>query len=211
MSDHLLAFKNVGFQYDEQTGAVINDLSFSVAKGDRLALKAESGGGKTTVFRLILGFEQPDEGTIRYQGTPLDANVIHQLRKQTAWLPQDLNLGAGPVQELIQFPFTFNANTGSVPRQSTIARVFEQLGLAKSLLQKNVADLSTGQRQRAGIALCWLLNKPLMLLDEPTSALDTRSKERVANLLLGDSDRTIISTSHDPWWVDRCKRVVELH
>jgi ABC-type bacteriocin/lantibiotic exporter with double-glycine peptidase domain len=71
-------------------------------------------------------------------------------------------------------------------------------------------DLSTGQRQRVGLAICHFLDKPLLLLDEPTSALDLVSKRKVADLLI-NPDRTIISTSHDPFWVDLADNVIELN
>lgn len=174
-------------------------------------IKGESGSGKTTLFRLMLGFEQPDDGNILYKNKSLDLDTIKKLRKESSWLPQDLNLGSGKVRELIQFPFDFKANNGARPSQEALITVFEQLGLEASLLENPFADLSTGQRQRAGIALCYLLKKKLIFLDEPTSALDRESKKKVADLLFKDKDRTIISTSHDPFWVDQCNNIVELN
>jgi ABC-type lipoprotein export system ATPase subunit len=84
------------------------------------------------------------------------------------------------------------------------------LGLSSSLLPKPFRELSTGQRQRVGLVLCHLLDRPLMLLDEPTSALDEDSKQKAIDLLFADNGRTIISTTHDPFWLKRCDKIIEL-
>lgn len=210
MPDELVTFREVTFTYNGEPKPIIEQCSFSAVVGDRVALQGESGTGKTTLFRLLLGFVIPDEGEILFHGRALDDAAIQQIRKETAWLPQDLNLGSGKVQELVRFPFEFEANRSVSPDEDKIARTFDLLGLDFSLLQNDFSDLSTGQRQRVGVAICHLLDKPLLLLDEPTSALDSTSKQKVADLLLSNPDRTIISTSHDPWWLERCKKVVTL-
>ncbi len=202
--------ENVTFNYESESTPVIQDCSFQVNEGEKVALKGESGSGKTTIFRLLLGFEQPDAGEIRYKNDILNDETVQQLRRQCAWLPQDLDLGTGIVKSLIQFPFQFNTNATFEPSDNTLRATFNSLGLDESLLDKEFSDLSTGQRQRVGIALCHLLDKPVLLLDEPTSALDAASKEKVANLLLSESSKTVISTSHDPWWLDRCDSVIDL-
>lgn len=210
MSDEIVTFREVTFTYNGEPKPVIEQCSFRAVAGDRVALQGESGTGKTTLFRLLLGFVTPDEGEILFQGRALDDAAIQQIRKETAWLPQDLNLGSGKVQELVRFPFGFEANRSVSPDDDKIAQTFDTLGLDFSLLQNDFSDLSTGQRQRVGVAICHLLDKPLLLLDEPTSALDSASKQKVADLLLSNPERTIISTSHDPWWLERCEKVVTL-
>jgi ABC-type bacteriocin/lantibiotic exporter with double-glycine peptidase domain len=210
MAADCIIFDNVSFTYQKESGTLVNSCSFELMKGDKLVIKGESGTGKTTIFRLIHGFEKPDEGKILYEGKELNLETIQQLRKKSAWLPQDLNLGSGRVKEVLSFPFEFSANQSSKPDEEKIKDTFEKLGLEASLLDKDFADLSTGQRQRAGIALSYLLDKPLLLLDEPTSALDRISKQKVIDLLFSDSNKTILSTSHDPYWIKKCDKVVEI-
>lgn len=200
--------QDVTFSYDEKE-IIFDGFSLDIRKGERLALKGESGSGKTTLFRLLLGFEHPQKGTILYKGEPYSTEIIRKLRKELAWLPQDLNLGSGTVQELLDFLFDFRANRSNKPEPERIRNTLQQLGLDGDSTQSKFSDLSTGQRQRVGLAFCHLLDKECLLLDEPTSALDRRSKQKVADLLLEDN-RTIISTSHDPWWLQRCNRIVEL-
>lgn len=209
MNDNaVISFDEVSFSYDNTI--ILDSFNFHIKRGEHIAIKGESGTGKTTLFRLLLGFEQPDGGKILFQGNPLDTTAIKQLRKETAWLPQDLNLGSGPTQEVLSFPFQFSANAGTAPDPKGIREVFVKLGLNPSLLENKFPELSTGQRQRVGIALCHLLNKPLILLDEPTSALDHASKQKVIDLLFDNSERTILSTSHDSYWIERCDKVIEL-
>jgi len=206
-----ISFNHISFAYSEEGPAIINDFSFELSYGDRMVIEGDSGMGKTTLFRLLLGFEQPDEGQIFYKNQPLDSKTIHQFRKETAWLPQDLNLGTGPVEGIIQFLFDFETNKATRPGKAKITDTFKKLGLQPALLEKNMAELSTGQRQRVGIAICHLLEKPLILLDEPTSALDQTSKKKVSKLIFDHPERTVLSVSHDPWWIDQCDSVIELN
>ncbi|MGD8748945.1 MAG: ATP-binding cassette domain-containing protein [Balneolaceae bacterium] len=184
--------------------AVLNDFSFEAPRGKHTILKGESGVGKSTILKMILGFYRPDTGAVR---TDLQEVNPQEIRRQSAWLPQDLDLGDGTVQEVMQKPFTFKINR--LTREIDFPAVLTLLGLSQDNMRKQFRDLSTGQRQRVGLAICYLLDKPLLLLDEPTAALDRASKQRVAELLL-DSDRTIISTSHDPFWVELGDNVIQL-
>lgn len=203
----LLEGRNIHFKYGKEV--IFNNFSFKLREGEKLVLKGESGSGKSTLFRLILGFEQPESGEFFYNGSSLKNGNLHSFRRETAWLPQDLNIGFGTVKEVIEYPFQFKSSSGEKPSENKINHLLNDLGLHSNILEKTFSDLSTGQRQRIGILICILMDKPLMLLDEPTSALDKDSKEKLADLLL-NSDRTILSTSHDPFWVERCDRIIEM-
>lgn len=204
----ILQGKNIRFSYPGET--IFDDFDFEIREGEKVVVKGESGSGKTTFFRLLLGFEIPDEGEILFKGNALGGDVLKELRTKSAWLPQDLNLGEGVVKEVVKYPFQFKKSGNSMPEEKEIKGIFTELGLEPETLDKTFSDLSTGQRQRVGLALCILLKKPVMLLDEPTSALDESSKEKAVNHLFSDSKRTIISTSHDPWWINKCSRIIDL-
>jgi len=203
----VLEGRNIYFTYGDEV--IFNDFSFDLKKGEKLVLKGESGSGKSTLFRLILGFEQPDRGSFIFNNSELTSKNIHAFRKKTSWLPQDLNVGTGSVKEVILYPFQLKANSTKQPTVDEISRKLIDLGLETDILEKTFSDLSTGQRQRIGILICLLLDKELLLLDEPTSALDKKSKEKLVDLLL-KTERTVLSTSHDPFWVKRCDRVIEM-
>jgi ABC-type bacteriocin/lantibiotic exporter with double-glycine peptidase domain len=203
----LLEGKKIDFKYGNEI--IFKDFSFELNEGEKLVLKGESGSGKSTLFRLILGFEHPDNGEFLYYGSILKNDNLKSFRKETAWLPQDLNIGNGSVKEVIEYPFQFKSSSVEKPDPTTIKNLLIDLRLESSILEKAFSDLSTGQRQRIGILICILMNKPLMLLDEPTSALDRESKSKLADMLL-NSEQTILSTSHDPFWVKRCDRIIEI-
>lgn len=199
-----ITFQEVSFGFGSEQ--VLNRFSFHAPAGTHTILRGESGSGKSTILQLILGFVQPQSGQIMVNRSPLSAREI---RKQTGWLPQDLNLGTGSVQKVIDQLFQFQANASGKPTRKHQLEVLQKLGLDPIPMDKQFRDLSTGQRQRVGLAICHLLNKPLLLLDEPTSSLDRTSKQKAATLLL-NNNCTVISTSHDPFWVNLADNVIDI-
>lgn len=210
INNPFIEFDGISFRYDKQQ-PVISNFSFTIGKGEKIAIQGDSGQGKSTLIRLILGFELPDSGKINLKGERIDSDSFSKIRTSTAWLPQDLNIGEGTVENIISRVFEFTFNRTQKPEPSTIEQSLEALGLPDSVNQKEFRDLSTGQRQRVGLALCHLLDRPLMLLDEPTSALDADSRQKSIDLLFADPDRTIISTTHDPFWIEQCDKTVTLN
>ena len=207
-SDTLFKLSDIRFSYDSEQ--LFDGLNLLINQREKVVIKGESGSGKTTLFRLLLGFETPDKGSISFKGSVYTDTIIRTMRKEVVWLPQDLNLGTGKTAELMDFIFEFQSNSQNKHSRPEIIDTLEALGLEAGTLASNFSELSTGQRQRIGLACCLLLNRKVILLDEPTSALDLESKRKVAELLL-NNDRTVISTSHDPWWVEKCDRVIELN
>ncbi|MDZ7805604.1 MAG: ABC transporter ATP-binding protein [Gracilimonas sp.] len=204
----IFSLTNIDFSYPSEN--IFEDFNLTIQPGEKIVIKGESGSGKTTLFRLLLGFETPDNGTISFKGSDYSMKITHRLRKEVTWLPQDLNLGSGKTSDLIDFIFEFQANKDDKPERPEIVETLEKMGLSGDTMESTFSDLSTGQRQRVGLATCFLLKRDVILLDEPTSALDLESKKKIAELLL-KNDRTVVSTSHDPWWVDRCDRVIDLN
>ena len=199
-----LSFHNVWFSFNDKT--VIEGMSFRIPSGKHTVLKGESGSGKSTILKLLLQFIEPGQGSITWNTDDQEKNI----RPKTAWLPQDLNIGKGTVRNVIEHPFEFAENNSNKPTDNDIESTLEELALNPEILDQQYSNLSTGQRQRVGIALCYLLNKSILLLDEPTSALDKASKERIPNLLLAHTNNTIVSTSHDPFWVAKADHIIEL-
>ncbi|WP_138431031.1 ABC transporter ATP-binding protein [Fodinibius saliphilus] len=198
-------FRNLTFSFGGEI--VLNNLSFTINAGSHTVLKGESGSGKSTILQLLLGFYTPDKGNITLNGGTLNPQEI---RKQTAWLPQDLDLGSNSVLNVMMKPFEFSCNHNKTNSEQHRFQTLHRLGLPADILDQAFRTLSTGQRQRVGLAICHLLDKPILLLDEPTSALDNSSKQKAANLLLSNRDKTIISTSHDPFWVEKADNIIEI-
>ncbi len=206
----MLTFSKIDFTYPGQTVPVLKDFSFTAETGDIVSLQGPSGSGKTTLFRLLLGFERTASGTIALDGRSLVNEELFQFRNRTAWLPQDLDLGEGALEEVFFYPLDFKNNKKKKPTKEKAFEIFEFLGLKDTQWDTEFRSLSTGQRQRIGIALCYFLDKEILLLDEPTSALDETSKEKVAELLFHEN-RMILSASHDPWWTLRCNKIVQIN
>lgn len=206
-----ISFDHITFGYDGESNTLFNDFSLSIEKGEKAAIKSDSGTGKTTLLRLLLGFERPDSGEILFDGKPISEDNFSTIRTSAAWLPQDLNIGDDTVEKVISDIFEFNHNSSLKPGKEQVQQTLSALGLPVSIAGKPFRDLSTGQRQRVGLALCHLLDRPLLLLDEPTSALDKTSKQNAIDLLFTNTNRTIISTTHDPFWLERCDKIIELN
>jgi len=202
----VLRFQNVHFSYGEES--ILTGQSFSVGQSNHMVIKAKSGGGKSTILKLILGFLKPGQGRIGlYEG---DKDKTAHIRSFTSWLPQDLNIGVGTVEDILNYPFQFAVNKSGMPGKEKHMEVLSRLDLSPDVYSKAFSDLSTGQRQRVGVALCYLLDKPLLLLDEPTASLDDANKQNVADLLL-NGNKTIISTSHDQFWLNQATEIFELN
>lgn len=185
---------------------VLEAFSCRIPEGKHTILQGESGSGKSTLLKLFLGFLKPAGGSIQFNS----GKSRREIRRNTAWLPQDLDLGSGTVEEVMRKPFRFATNQAKTAGRENYTETLTQMGLSEYDLDKPFRDLSTGQRQRVGLAICHLLDKPIMLLDEPTSALDRTSKRRAIDILLAHSNKTIVSTSHDPFWVEHADKIIEL-
>lgn len=201
-----LRCRDLAFGYNGED-LLFESFDLNLDPGERVALKGSSGIGKTTLFQLILGFLEPTSGEIFYRDKPWSQLI----RNETAWLPQELTLGEGNVREILLQPFEFRINREFKPDEKSIQQLLTDLNLETSLLNHSWSMLSTGQKQRMGMVSALLLNRQLFLLDEPTSALDDSSKSKLADRLFRDRAQTILSTSHDPWWLEQCDRIIDLN
>lgn len=205
-----LSVSHLNFRYSEDTPVILEDFSFEALSGEVVTLKGASGSGKSTFFRLLLGFEKTDSGRMSFDKKSLEGEGSIPFRNKVALLPQDLDMGEGSLKEVFYFPFSFKNNQAKKPTQPQAESVFQSLGLQKIPWKEDFKSLSTGQRQRIGIAICHFLDKDILLLDEPTSALDQSSKQKIKELLFR-KNKIIISASHDDWWINHSTKIVTLN
>ena len=135
-------------------------------------------------------------------------NSIDLIRKQIAWIPQELALPLEWVKDMIQLPFSLKANRATPFSEIQLFNCFEELGLERELYYKRVNEISGGQRQRMMIAVASMTNKPLIIVDEPTSALDSGSTERVLAFLRHQTRKgtAVLAVSHDMGFAKGCDR-----
>lgn len=204
----LIKFENIEIRFNGK--ALLKNLCFKVEEGEKVVLKGQSGSGKTSLLNVFTGFVRPASGEVTIDGSPLDKETIRQFRTKTAYLPQQLSFNSYKVQQFIEVPFYFGMNKKLLPDRGKILEYFNLFGLKPEILNSKMQDVSGGEKQRLALVSCLLLDRKILLLDEPTAALDKDSKKKVMDHLFCMKEITIISASHDPDWIDRCNKVINL-
>jgi ATP-binding cassette subfamily B protein len=177
-------FEQVSFRYPSRPEArVLDDLSFAVQPGQRVALVGPSGAGKSTVLSLILGFGEPAAGRILFDGREAREISLRAIRSQMAIVPQEVLLFGGTIRENVGYGKT-GATDDEIHEACRLANATEFIERLPEGMETMVGPrgvkLSGGQRQRIAIARAILANPRILLLDEATSALDSES-ERLVN------------------------------
>jgi peptide/nickel transport system ATP-binding protein len=182
----------------------VDDVSFTIRKGETLALVGESGCGKSTVARMIVGLYPPSRGRIVFDGADLSDPASAPLRRRMQMIFQDPYASLNPrwrVRAIVAEPIVAH---GLVPNRATLAaRVAElltQVGLATEDGDKFPHEFSGGQRQRISIARALSSNPEFLVCDEPTSALDVSVQAQILNLMKDLQDRlglTYLFISHN--------------
>ena len=176
----------------------------TIAPGTPVCLTGESGCGKTSLLRAVLGFVEVLSGTLEVDGSPITVSNVAAIRREAAYVPQEINPPIEWVRDMALLPYSLSANSQARFDEDSLFSIWEDLGLDKSLFTQRVGELSGGQRARIALASALSLDKKLILADEPTAALDADSSGRVARTLArhcGTRNCTMIVASHDPLMV----------
>ena len=194
------------------------NLSFQAEEGQLVGIAGESGSGKTSLLRAVLGFVPLQAGSIELCGIPLDENHADVLRREVAYVPQELQPPAASVAELLRLTHGLSLNRAGLERaaggeRAFYAPIFHELGLAPDIWETAASKLSGGQRGRILLAAALMLPKRLLLLDEPTSALDAETSFLVGRTLHRVCDqehRAALIVSHDETLLAMCDNVVRI-
>lgn len=208
-----IEFAGVSFGYDSDA-EVLHDISFAVARGERIALVSESGGGKTTLVNLLLGLYRPDAGAISIAGTDTAGQPPSTVRAQIGVVFQDASLFSGTVRENLAYgrPNATDAELEQAARRANAHEFIAKLADGyDTLIGERGVRLSGGQKQRIAVARAMLKDAPLLVLDEATSALDSRS-ERLVQSGLEElmTDRTSIIIAHRLSTISTVDRIITL-
>ena len=213
-----ISCENVHFSYDndhpEQT-KILSDLDFTIQKGDVIAITGDSGIGKSTFLKLLLGIYYPTAGTISVHGSDDHAVILDAGgRNMITYVPQGNFLMSGTIRDSVNF---WQSEVVDEERLWEACRIAEADTFIRNLeegldtqLGERGAGLSEGQLQRLAIARAIYSGKPVLLLDEATSALDEQTEAKVLNNLRQLKNRTVIIVTHRKAALDICNRIVEM-
>ncbi|GHU61222.1 thiamine ABC transporter permease [Clostridia bacterium] len=209
-----IAFEQVSFSYEGSSQKVLENLSFSVKAGEKIALVGSSGAGKTTICHLIPRFYDPTQGKILIDGQDILSIRLSSLRKHIGIVQQDVYLFAGTVYENILYGNP-SASREEVEEAAKLAGAHTFiLGLSEgydSYVGERGVKLSGGQKQRISIARVFLKNPPILILDEATSALDNESEYIVSQSLERlAKGRTSITIAHRLTTIQDADRILVL-
>jgi oligopeptide/dipeptide ABC transporter ATP-binding protein len=167
----------------------VDDVSFTIEKGETFGLVGESGCGKTTTGRAVLRLVEPDSGEVRFDGIDmlkLGAVELRGLRRDMQIIFQDPYASLNPrmtIRTIVGEPFAIHGIATGSDRDQRVAELLKTVGLEPSVMNRYPHEFSGGQRQRIGIARALALRPKLIVADEPVSALDVSIQSQIINLL----------------------------
>lgn len=202
------------FRQGDESIRAVDNISFTVALGELVAIVGQSGSGKTTLLNLIGGIEHPNSGSVEVGGmnvcTADDETLSKIRRKKIGYIFQDFNLiPILTAEENIIMPLLLD---GKRPDKARLRELASFLGIEKRL-KHLPGELSGGQRQRVAIARALINNPVILLADEPTGNLDKKAADEIMELLLAVNRRgnTVLLVTHEQRYADMCGRKIKLY
>lgn len=165
----------------------VDDVSFSIRRGEVLGIVGESGCGKSTLARILLGIIAPTEGSVEMMGrniASLDRRLLSRLVQPVFQDPYSSLNPRKSVGEILELPLRVHGIGNSAERDKAVKDMMSQVGLATRLRSALPSQLSGGQRQRVAIARALIIKPSVVICDEPTSALDVSVQAQILNLLI---------------------------
>jgi iron complex transport system ATP-binding protein len=205
----VLTVESLNFGFPGRT--IGRDVSFALEAGEVMCVLGPNGGGKTTLFRTVLGLLTRHGGAIHLQGEPIENLSRAEIARRVGYVPQGhTGYFAFTVREFVLMGRTAHLGVFSVPgkRDREVSeRALESLGIAH-LADKPVTEISGGERQLALVARALAQEPKLLVLDEPTASLDFGNQVRVLQRIsaLAGSGMSILFSSHDPDHAFLCAR-----
>jgi len=204
MDDIAFSIENISYRYNNEVLA-LKDVSFSIARGDRVAILGANGSGKSTLLRILDGLYFPERGKVRVFGEELSEERLQEddfafrFRRRVAFVFQnpDVQLFNPTVFDELAFgPLQLRWPKAQI--QQRIEEMLQLMGI-EHLRQRAPHRLSGGEKKRVALASVLIQDPDVLLLDEPTAALDPKSQQTVLDFLVdwGASGKTIVTTTHD--------------
>ncbi len=192
-----ISIDHVTFRYDDGTDDVLRDINCNIRKGDFVALTGTSGGGKSSLFQLLLGIYSPTQGKVAFCFKGSETKACRESRALFAYVPQGNTLFSGTLRENLLM-FTDDASEKEIQEALHAACIDDlaaEIGLDAELAERGVG-ISEGQAQRVAVARALLTRAPILLLDESTSALDEETEARMLQNISAMRDKTCLIVTH---------------
>ena len=192
-----IAIRNLSFQYEERK--IIDGLSLSIQKGEKIAFVGESGSGKSTLIKILLGLLKYNQGEVRLGDMELKEICLNNLYDRVSYLSQDAPVFDGTIKENLVFEKQVSVEQMlGVLSEVQLSHLVENLaeGLNTEIGEKGTC-LSGGEKQRLALARLWFEDSELVILDEATSAMDNLTEENVMKSVMQKmKDKTVIAIAH---------------
>jgi len=215
MGDAVIEVKDLSFRYNKsEEKAVLSSLSFTVNKGEWIAIVGPNGSGKSTLANLLCGLLKPDQGTIYIKGKPLNDETIWEIREKMGVIFQnpDHQFIGTTVQDDVAFSLE-NMNLPYEEMQRRVDRALRQVGMAE-YREKDPSYLSGGQKRRVSIAGILAMEPEIIIFDEAFTMLDPKSRRELFSLLKemqASGQLTMVSITHDMEEAALADRIIVLN
>lgn len=195
-----IEFRDVSFRYPQNQYLSLNGVSLKIEPGEKVGIIGRSGSGKSSLAKLLVGFYQPDGGTILIDGIDARQLDVNDVRHNIGYAPQDIHLFSGTLRDNLLTGAGY-VDDETMIRAATIAGVHEFARRHPSGYNMQVGErgmnLSGGQRQAVALARALLLDPPILLMDEPTSSMDNTSEDLIKKALTPMvSNKTLLLVTH---------------
>ncbi|MEG0236450.1 ABC transporter ATP-binding protein [Cetobacterium sp.] len=190
----MINFKNISIKFNNKI--VLHNFNLVVNTGEKILISGVSGKGKTTLLKLLLGFNTPNSGSILVDNLELNEQNINIIRNKIGYMPQSTPFLNINVEKLIHTIFNYKENLKTKLDMNLFIKTLKEFNLDSSILSKDINQLSGGEKQRLAFVVIILLDRKIWVLDEITSSLDQDMKEKVINYIL-NTNKTVILVSHD--------------
>jgi ABC-type multidrug transport system fused ATPase/permease subunit len=208
--NHKIEFMNVDFSFQDKL--ILDNITLTINKGEKIAFVGESGAGKSTLVDLLIGLYQSNRGEIRIDNAILDESNLQNWRSQIGYIPQQVYLFDGTIADNVCF--------GRELKRTLLEKVLKQANIFDFLQTKQGIDtlvgeggiqLSGGQKQRVAIARALYGQPEILVLDEATSALDDKTEKKImGEIYRASQDKTLIIIAHRLSTIKGCDRVWEI-
>lgn len=201
---------HISFRYAEDLPLVIEDLSFKIKPGEYVAIVGKTGCGKSTLMRLLLGFEKPEKGSVRFDGKDINSLDLPSLRKKIGTVMQDAGLFQGDIYSniVITDPGLLLKDAWEAAEKAGIADDIRAMPMGmNTIIAEGQGGISGGQRQRLMIARAIAPKPKILMFDEATSALDNKTQRQVSEAL-DSMGCTRIVIAHRLSTIKHCDRIL---